>query len=112
MSIVEIMILTIKQDDRDKFHQLYLTLSAPLQKKWSINVVAHGPSIHDKNIYYVVRSFDSLEQRGKLLDDFYASDDWQKGPRTSILSLIKNISTSVISEEVFKEISSKVVSEE
>ena len=64
--------------------------------------MAHGPSIHDENSYYVIRSFKSLEDRQKTEDAFYSSDDWQKGPRTAMLALIENYVTVVVSKEIFK----------
>src|SRR5258706_8866449 len=46
-------------------------VSSPLHRKsiifvaqrWNFDVVAHGPSLQDENIYYVIRRFDSLTQR-------------------------------------------------
>lgn len=101
--MIEILTLNIKPGTRDKFHQLYLTESLPLQKKWKIDVVAHGPSLHDENSYYAIRAFKSLEDRQKTEDAFYSSDDWQKGPRTAMLDLIESYATIVISAETFKE---------
>jgi hypothetical protein len=101
-TMIEILTLNLKPGIRDKFHQLYITLSLPLLKKWKIEVVAHGPSLHDENSYFVIRSFKSLEDRQKSEDAFYSSDDWQKGPRTTILALIENYATIVISAETFK----------
>ena len=100
--MIEILTLNLKPGTRDEFHQLYIAQSLPLQKKWEIEVVAHGPSLHDENSYYVIRSFKSLEDRQKMEDAFYSSDDWRKGPRTAILALIENLATIVISPETFK----------
>jgi hypothetical protein len=100
--MMEILTLNLKPGTRDKFHQLYLTESLPLQKKWEIEVVAYGPSLHDEDSYYVIRSFKSLEHRQKTEDAFYSSDDWQKGPRTAILGLVENYATIVISAEMLK----------
>ena len=61
-----------------------------LLKRWNFDVVAHGPSLHDENSYYVIRRFDSLAQREQSEDAYYASDDWRKGPREAILALIEN----------------------
>ena len=55
--MIEILILNLRPGTRDEFHQLYVKESLPLQKKWNINVVANGPSLHDDNSYYVIRSF-------------------------------------------------------
>jgi hypothetical protein len=100
--MIEIFTLNLKPETRDKFHQLFENESLPLQKKWQIDVVAYGPSLHDENSYYVIRAFKSLEGRQKTEDAFYSSDDWQKGPRTAILNLIENYATIVISPETFK----------
>src|SRR4051812_40445757 len=96
--MIEIFAINLKPGTRDKFHQLYLTHSLPLQKKWKIEVVAHGPSLHDENSYYAIRSFKTLEDRQQTEDAFYNSDDWQKGPRTAMLAMIENYTTTVISE--------------
>lgn len=99
--MIEILTLNLKPGTRDKFHQLLVSESFPLQKKWKIKVVAHGPSLHDENSYYIIRSFKSLEDRQKKEDAFYGSDDWQKGPRTAILAVIDNSATIAISAETF-----------
>ena len=101
--MIEIFAINLKPETRDKFHQLYLTQSLPLQKKWKIEVVAHGPSLHDENSYYAIRSFKSLEDRQKTEDAFYSSDDWQKGPRTAMLAMIENYVAIVVSEESLEE---------
>ena|SRR6185503_4874519 len=105
--MIEILTLNLKPGTREKFHQLLVTESIPIQKKWNINVVANGPSLHDENSYYVIRSFKSLEDRQKSEDDFYGSDDWQNGPRKAMLALIENYSTIVIAPETLKEWSEK-----
>jgi hypothetical protein len=100
--MIEILTLNLKPGTRDIFQQVYIEESLPLQKKWEIEVLSHGPSLHDENVYYVVRSFKSLEDWQKTVDAFYASDDWHMGPRTAILAHIENYSTIVISPETFK----------
>jgi hypothetical protein len=100
--MIEILAISLKPGKRDEFHRLYLTKSLPLQEKWKIDVIAHGPSLHDETSYYVVRSYKSLDERKKSEDDFYNSDDWQKGPRGSLMSSVRSVSTIVISEETFK----------
>ena len=106
--MIEILTLNLRPGTRDNFHQLYLAESLPLQKKWKIEVVAHGPSLHDENSYYAIRSFESLEDRQKKEDAFYSSDDWQKGPRTAMLALVENLATIIVSAETFKEWSLKL----
>jgi hypothetical protein len=95
-AVIEIFTINLRLGTRDTFHELFITRSLPLQKKWKLEVLSHGPSLHDENSYYVIRKFQNLEDRQQSLDAFYGSDDWQKGPRTEILALIESYNTAVI----------------
>src|SRR5215207_1288795 len=87
---IEIRSLNLKPGTRDEFYRLYIEEALPRLKRWNMDVVAHGPSLHDENSYYVIRRFDSLAQREEMEDAYYASDDWRQGPREAILALIEN----------------------
>ena len=87
---IEIRTLTLKPGTREEFHRLYIEQALPLLRRWNFAVVAHGPSLHDENIYYVIRRYGSLAQREEMEDAYYASDDWRKGPREAMLALIEN----------------------
>jgi len=52
---------------RDEFHRLYTEQSYPLLQRWHFDVVAYGPSLHDENMYYVIRRFNSLSHREQML---------------------------------------------
>jgi NIPSNAP len=88
--IIEIRTLNLKPGTHEKFHLLYIEKALPLLKHWNFDVVAHGPSLHDENTYYVIRRYDSLAQREQMEETYYASDDWRKGPREAMLALIEN----------------------
>src|SRR5919108_3770037 len=90
MSFIEIRSINLKPGTREEFHRLYIEEALPLLKRWNFDVVAHGPSLHDENTYYVIRRYDSLPQRDQMEDAYYASDDWRKGPREAMLALIKS----------------------
>jgi hypothetical protein len=94
--VIEIRSLNLKPGMRDEFHRLYVEEPLPLLKKWNFDVVVYGPSLHDENSYYVIRRYDSLAQRDKMEDAYYASDDWRKGPREAILALIENYMDTVL----------------
>jgi hypothetical protein len=94
--VVEILTLGLKPGVRAKFHELYVTQSLPLQRKWKIDVIDHGPSRHDDDSYYVVRRFASLADRERVEEAFYGSDDWKLGPRAAILGMIESLSFIVV----------------
>ena len=93
---IEIRSLNLKPGKREEFHRLYIEEALPLLKRWNFDVVAHGPSVHDENTYYVIRRYDSLAQREQMEDAYYASDDWRKGPREAMLALIENYTDLVL----------------
>jgi hypothetical protein len=107
--VFEILTLDIKPGRRDEFHNVYVTQSVPLLKKWNFNLVAYGPSLHDANSYYVIRRFKSLEDRKKSEDAFYGSDDWKSGPRDAIMGLVEHFAYAVVSTETLKKISSEIM---
>ena len=96
---IEIRSLTLKPGTRDEFHHLYIEEALPRLKHWDFDVVAHGPSLHDEDTYYVIRRYDSLAQREQMEDAYYASDDWRKGPREELLALIEHYTDIVFELE-------------
>ena len=49
--LVEIRSLNLKPGTREEFHRLYIDKALPLLKCWNFDVVTHGPSLHDENMY-------------------------------------------------------------
>jgi hypothetical protein len=87
---VEIRSYNLKPGTRDEFHRLFLEEAYPMLKRWNIDVVAYGPSLHDENSYYLMRCFDNLDRRDESENAFYGSDEWRQGPREAIIALIEN----------------------
>ena len=94
--VLEIRSYNLKPGTRDRFHQLFLKEALPMLKRWKVDVVAYGPSLHDPDSYFLMRAFDGVEVRQKSEDAFYGSDEWTKGPRERVLSDIDSYTTVVI----------------
>ena len=94
--LIEIRSINLKPGARDEFHRIYIEEALPLLKRWNFDVVAHGPSLHDENSYYVIRRFNNLAQREEMEDAYYASDDWRHGPRETMLALIESYTDIVL----------------
>ncbi len=97
--LIEIRSYNLKPGTREEFHRLVLEKSLPMLKRWKVDVIAFGPSPHDENSYYLIRAYKSLEDRQASQDDFYGSDEWRKGPREEIVSLIESDTSIVIEME-------------
>ena len=55
-----------------------------------------GPSPHDADSYYLIRSYESLAQREASQAAFYGSDEWKRGPREAIVGLIESYTNAVL----------------
>jgi hypothetical protein len=94
--VVEIRSYNLKPGTRDEFHRLFLEAAYPMLKRWNVDVVAYGPSLHDENSYYLMRRFDSLAHRAESENQFYGSDEWRQGPREAILACIETYTEFVL----------------
>ena len=94
--IVEIRSYNLKAGTRDRFHQRFVREALPMLQRWKVDVVAYGPSLHDSNSYYLMRSYASAEDRQKSEDAFYGSAEWRQGPREAVLADIESYATVVI----------------
>nr|WP_248623456.1 NIPSNAP family protein [Citrobacter koseri] len=92
MITVEILQYTLRKGTGTAFHAIMQEISVPLHRRYGIDVVSFGNSLHDPDCYYLIRAFDSAEKMAAVLNDFYASDDWRSGPREDI---IRSIGTSI-----------------
>src|SRR5262250_3287112 len=77
--VIEIRSYNLRPGTRNQFHKLFLEQALPLLKKWNVEVVTYGPSIHDSDSYFLVRSYKDLQDMQQSEDIFYGSDDWKKG---------------------------------
>ena len=93
---LEIRSYTLKPGARAAFHQLFIADSLPLLHRWGIDVVAYGPSQHDDVTYYLMRAFPSRSERDRVEAAFYASAEWQNGPRAAVLAAIDTYTTVLI----------------
>jgi ketosteroid isomerase-like protein len=93
---LEIRSYNLKPGTRDRFHQLFLKEALPMLNRWKVDVVAYGPSLHDKDSYFLMRAFQGVAQRQKDEDAFYGSQEWIKGPRERVLADIDSYTTVVI----------------
>ena len=94
--VLELRVYTLKPGIRDGFHARFVQESLPLLQRAHIDVVAYGPSLHDADSWYLLRSFASVDDRDRLERSFYQSRAWLDGPRDAVLAAIVSYSTAVI----------------
>jgi hypothetical protein len=95
-AVLEIRSYNLKPGTREQFHQRFEREALPMLRRSKVDVVSYGPSLHDKDSYFLMRAYPSLEERQRSEDAFYGSDEWKKGPREAVLADIENYTTIVI----------------
>jgi hypothetical protein len=95
-TVVEIRSYNLKQGTSERFRQLFADAAFPMLQRANIDVIAFGPSLHDPQSWFLVRSFDGVEDRQASEDAFYGSTEWIEGPREAVLDCIESYTTIVI----------------
>ena len=99
--ITEIRIYKFKENSSENFIKVFTEQSLPMMKSWKINVVDYGFSLIDKESFYLIRNYESLEQRKESQDAFYGSDEWINGPEKEIMDCIDTYNTIVTDNSTF-----------
>jgi hypothetical protein len=94
--ITEIRVYKLKENTATEFNKVFTEQSLPMMKRWKVNVVDYGFSLIDKDSFYLIRSYENLEQRKVSQDAFYGSDEWKNGPEKLIMNCIDIYNTSVV----------------
>lgn len=94
--VVEIRSYNLKPGMRDEFQRLFEREALPMLRRWKVDVVGFGPSLHDKDSWFLMRGFPGVEERQKSEDAFYGSQEWIAGPRAAVLAAIDTYATIVI----------------
>jgi hypothetical protein len=93
---VEVRSYNLKPGSRAEFHDVVVREAVPMLERWKVDVVAFGPSPHDEDSYYLIRSYASLADRQQSQDAFYGSDEWRRGPRESVVGKIESMTSAVL----------------
>ena len=92
--LVEVRSYKLKPGSGDRFHDLASNQSIPMLHG-KMDVVAFGPSLHEPDTYFLIRSYESLEELRSSQEAFYGSAAWKQGPREAIVELIESDATVV-----------------
>lgn len=97
--VVEIRSYTLRPGARPEFDRLVRDRSLPMLARWKVDVVGYGVSLHDDRSCFLIRAYESLEQRQASQDAFYGSTEWKDGPREALLAMIESYTTVVLEVE-------------
>ena len=102
--IVEIRTYRLRPGTGPEFARLMREEARPLLDDAGIRVLDSGLSLvadEDRLDAYLIRAFDSVEDRDRKEDAFYGSEPWVKGPREAVLACIESYHTVVLDGAAF-----------
>ncbi|GAB3979753.1 hypothetical protein GCM10029978_075980 [Actinoallomurus acanthiterrae] len=94
--LLEIRLFTVQPGTRDEWHQISHEGTIPLMRDCGINVLAYGPSLNDENGYYLLRLFRDEDERVRLSQSMYATDEWLKRYEEPVTAMMAGYQTAVI----------------
>lgn len=94
--IVEIRSYQLKAGTRVRFEELFAEEALPMLRRWQVDVVASGRSLHNETSCFLIRGYADLEERQRSQDAFYGSDEWRQGPRDAILACLETYTDVVL----------------
>ena len=94
--LVEFRSYKLKPGSTAAFHDAALSQALPLLRKWKMDVVAHGPSPHEPDTYFLIRAYADLADLEAQQAAFYGSDAWRNGPRNAIVPRIESYLNTVV----------------
>jgi len=97
--VIEIRSYNVKPGAQREFERLFHEQARPMLERWGVDVIGFGASAHSAESYYLIRGYQSLEERQRSQDAFYGSAEWLQGPREGILACLEGYTSTVLELE-------------
>jgi hypothetical protein len=94
--LLDVRIYRIQPGKATEFDKLVRNETVPLARSFGHLVVAFGPSVEDSDIYYLIRSFPTREDRKAGLERLYTSAEWLDRYDTRVSELLVSYETVVL----------------
>ncbi|MCA1218407.1 NIPSNAP family protein [Streptomyces sp. 8L] len=96
MSVLEMRLFTVQPGRRAEFARVSEEGTVPMMRRFGITVVAYGSSPNNDDGYYLLRAFDSEEDRVSVQERFYASTEWVENYDKAVMDMIAAYQTAVL----------------
>ena len=93
--IVEIRTYKVKQGMRDRFLEFFERKAVPLQRSKGMRILGPLVDLENQDVFVWMRAFPSLEERERMTDALYESDEWKNGLRAIALPMLDSYSVAL-----------------
>jgi hypothetical protein len=95
--LLEMRLFKVKPGTREEFDRISREGTIPLMRRLGITVVAHGASLNNENGYFLLRMFQSEQERVDLSQSLYATAEWAEKYDGPVGGMIEDYDTAVMS---------------
>jgi hypothetical protein len=96
MSLLEMRIFKVRPEDRAEFHRISHEGTVPLMRSLGIDVLTYGPATNNDDLWYLLRAFDSEEQRKEQARILYDHDTWNRDFDAPVMGMIEDYRIAVM----------------
>lgn len=86
--LLEIRMFRVRPGTREEFDRISREGTVPMMRRYGFTVLACGPQLDEDDGYYLVRVFDSAQQRLDLSQRLYASQEWIDNYEQPVMAMI------------------------
>jgi len=94
--LLDVRIYRIQSGKGTEFDELVRNETVPLARSFGHLVVDFGPSVENNDVYYLIRSFPTREDRKVSLERLYTSAEWLDRYDTRVSELLVSYETVVL----------------
>ncbi|HJQ00458.1 MAG TPA: hypothetical protein VJ851_02555 [Jatrophihabitans sp.] len=94
--LLEIRLFTLHPGTREEFHRISRDGTIPMMRRFDIEVIAFGPCLNNDDGYYLLRGFDSEEDRVVRSQAIYATEEWEQNYDKPVGDMIAGYQTAVL----------------
>jgi hypothetical protein len=95
-TVLDIRIYRIQPGKAAEFDRLVQSETVPLARSFGHLVVDFGPSIEDSDVYFLVRSFPTRDERKVALERLYGSAEWSDRYDARVSQMLVSYETVVV----------------
>jgi NIPSNAP protein len=94
--VVDLRIYKLKPGKRARFLDVFNHGALPMLGRHGIKVLGSGFSLHDPDVFFLIRAFASPDARAAALKGFYGSEEWKTKYDDEVLAMIDTYNVLVL----------------
>lgn len=95
-SLLEMRLFKLKPGTRAEFHRVSQDGTIPMMRRYAITVLDFGPLLNNEDGYFLLRAFDSEQDRVDKSQAIYATAEWEENYDAPVSAMIEDYWTAVI----------------